>query len=227
MEKTFSPDAIGERLQEIQQIIPAGIQLVAISKFQPVEKIKAAYESGQRLFGESRVQELLDKIPRLPDDISWHFIGHLQTNKVKMLVGKVTLIESVDSEKLLDIIDRESEKAGVASRVLLQVHVAAEETKFGFAPEELLEYFRKKRYEALRRTHICGLMAMATNTDDIDVVRKDFARVASHFREIKEEISPELRGFDIISMGMSGDWPIAIEEGATMIRIGTAIFGAR
>ncbi|MDE6235510.1 MAG: YggS family pyridoxal phosphate-dependent enzyme [Muribaculaceae bacterium] len=218
---------IRKNIEELRKEIPSGVELVAVSKFHPEEAILAAYEEGQRRFGESRVQELSKKVATLPKDIEWHFIGHLQTNKVKMLTGcRPALIESVDSEHLLDAIDKESEKAGIVSRVLMQLHVAQEETKFGFTPEELIEYFREKRYEKLKATHICGVMGMASNTEDRARVREDFRRIADTFRQIREE-NPDLRGFDEISMGMSGDWPAAVEEGATLIRIGTRIFGER
>lgn len=208
-------------------MVPEGIGIVAVSKFKPAEDIEAAYQAGQRLFGESRVQELLEKIQVLPKDISWHFIGHLQTNKVKQIVGKTAMIESIDSRKLLDLIDSESAKAETVTNVLMQVHVAQEETKFGFLPDELLKYFKNKEYEKLKATHICGLMAMATNTDDETTVKRDFAEASSLFRKIKTEISPELRGFETLSMGMSGDWPLAVEEGSTLIRVGSYIFGER
>lgn len=206
--------------------VPEGVRLVAVSKFHPVEKLMAAYEAGQRRFGESRVQELLAKEPQMPADVEWHFIGHLQTNKVKQLVGKASLIESIDSERLLDIVDRESRKAGVTTRVLMQVHVAREETKFGFWPEELLDYFRARKFENLTNTHICGVMGMASNTDDEQRVSEDFAAIAKVYGDILE-LCPDLRGFDTLSMGMSGDWPLAVEQGSNMVRIGTAIFGER
>lgn len=206
--------------------IPAGVRLVAVSKFHPVEKLMVAYEAGQRRFGESRVQELLAKEPQMPADVEWHFIGHLQTNKVKQLVGKASLIESIDSERLLDIVDRESRKAGVTTRVLMQVHVAREETKFGFWPEELLDYFRARKFENLTNTHICGVMGMASNTDNAERVSQDFAAIAEVYKEILR-LCPDLRGFDTLSMGMSGDWSLAVEHGSNMVRIGTAIFGER
>lgn len=218
---------VAEEIEKLKEEIPEGVRLVAVSKFHPVSMIEEAYRAGQRLFGESRVQELLEKIPRLPDDIQWHFIGHLQTNKVKQLVGNVSMIESVDSQKLIDLIDAESRKKNVMSRVLMQVHVAKEETKFGFYPEELKEYFVKREFEKLTNTHICGVMGMASNTDDMERVRADFAEINSIYKEIKSEIAPDLRGFDSLSMGMSGDWPIAVEEGANLIRIGSRIFGER
>ncbi len=218
---------IASRLRELDRQIPEGVRLVAVSKFHPAQAVMAAYEAGQRCFGESRVQELLRKEPELPGDIKWHFIGHLQTNKVRQLVGHCDVIESVDSERLLDLIDRESERAGVVSRVLMQVHVAREETKFGFYPEELLEYFRERRFESLKATHICGVMGMASNTDDRERVAEDFSRIAEVYRTIREDASLGLRGFDLLSMGMSGDWPLAVDHGANVIRIGTAIFGER
>lgn len=219
-------DKVATEIRRLHSELPAGVELVAVSKFHPAEMIRDAYDAGQRIFGESRVQELLEKIPQLPSDIRWHFIGHLQTNKVKHLVGRTSMIESVDSERLLDLIDSESRKAGVVTNVLMQLHVAREETKFGFYPEELLEYFRLRKFETLTNVHICGVMGMASNTDDMECVRTDFATIATTFREIKETTA-DLRGFDRISMGMSGDWQVAVEEGSNLVRIGSAIFGER
>lgn len=218
--------SIYSEIVKLKEELPEGVELVAVSKFHPVESIREAYDAGQRIFGESRVQELVEKIPQLPEDIKWHFIGHLQTNKVKQLMGNTALIESVDSERLLECIDAESVKAGVVTNVLMQVHVAAEETKFGFSPEEIETYFKARKFENLKATHLCGIMAMATNTDDMTRVRSDFATAASVLRNINL-MTPDLRGFNRLSMGMSGDWPIAVEEGATLIRVGTAIFGQR
>lgn len=217
---------IAEQIERLHAGLPSGVRLVAVSKFHPVEALMEAYRAGQRCFGESRVQELLEKIPLMPDDVDWHFIGHLQTNKVRQIVGRTSLIESVDSERLLDLIDRESERAGVVTRVLMQVHVAREETKFGFLPEELKEYFAAGKFESLRATHICGVMGMASNTDDVERVRRDFAEIYSVFRHIADNTSG-LCGFDTVSMGMSGDWPLAVEEGSTMVRVGSMIFGPR
>lgn len=218
---------VAEEICAIRSELPAGTGLVAVSKFHPVEKIRDAYDCGQRLFGESRVQELTAKIPLLPDDIRWHFIGHLQTNKVKQLIGKTAMIESIDTERLLEIVDRESQRAGVVTRVLMQLHVAREETKFGFSPEELVEYFRGRKFESLTNTHICGVMGMASNTDDMDRVRADFRLIRETFDKIRNDSSLALRGFDTVSMGMSHDWKIAAEEGATLVRIGSRIFGER
>lgn len=218
---------IAEEILEIRSELPEGVKLVAVSKFHPASMIREAYDAGQRCFGESRVQELLEKIPQLPEDVEWHFIGHLQTNKVKQLIGKTALIESVDSEKLLALIDSESRKAGVVTRVLMQVHVAKEETKFGFLPSELLDYFKQKKFETLTNTHICGIMGMASNTEDEERVRRDFAEIKRLHDEIAGDAELGLRGFDMISMGMSHDWPIAVEEGANLVRIGSRIFGDR
>lgn len=218
---------IASRIAAIRSTLPEGVELVAVSKYHPAALIAEAYAAGQRAFGESRVQELTAKRAELPAaDIRWHFIGHLQTNKVRALVGHAHLIESIDSERLLELVDRESERAGVVSRVLLQVHVAAEESKFGFSADELLDYFRRRAFENLRAVHICGLMGMATNTDDSRRVAADFGRVADLRRQILE-IAPDLRGFDTLSMGMSDDYPLAVEAGSTMVRVGTAIFGER
>lgn len=220
--------SIAENLAEVRSTIPEGVELVAVSKFHPVEALQQAYAAGQRVFGESRVQELQTKFPAMPDDVRWHFIGHLQTNKVKPLIGRVSLIESVDSERLLRCIDEHSARAGVITRVLMQVHVAREETKFGFLPDELVDFFRSGGVETLRATHICGVMGMASNTDDLERVRADFRAIADTRRRILDLFAPgELRGFDTVSMGMSHDYRIALEEGSTMVRIGTAIFGER
>lgn len=219
--------SVKENLLEVKAEIPQGVELVAVSKFHAVAAILEAYKAGQRCFGESRVQEFLEKVNALPSDIRWHFIGHLQTNKVRQIIGKTSLIESVDSERLLRLIDSESARVGVTTRVLMQVHVAKEETKFGFYPEELLGFFREKRFESLTNTHICGVMGMASNTDDLDRVRTDFRNIALLYKEIANDGSLGIRGFDILSMGMSGDWKIAVEEGADLVRIGTRIFGER
>lgn len=220
--------SIAESLTAIRSTLPAEVGLVAVSKFHPAEAIAEAYAAGQRAFGESRVQELTKKMPVLPADIRWHFIGHLQTNKVRQLLsaGRIELIESVDSEHLLHAIDSEAERLGIVARVLMQVHVAQEETKFGFTPDELLAYFRDRRFENLKATHICGIMGMASNTDDEGRIRSDFRTIARLRQQILDT-APDLRGFDTVSMGMSHDYRTAIEEGSTLVRIGTAIFGER
>lgn len=219
-------EPIGTRLEKIRATLPQGVSLVAVSKFHPAEAVLEAYAAGQRLFGESRAQELTAKAATLPADIRWHFIGHLQTNKVKPVVAAASLIESIDSERLLMAVDREAERQGKRMDVLLQVHVAREETKFGFSPEELLNLIRRRVFENLKAVHICGLMAMASNTDDTDRVRDDFMKVSA-LRDEVMRIAPDLRGFDILSMGMSHDYMTAIECGSNMVRVGTAIFGER
>lgn len=218
---------VAANLLHVKAALPERVALVAVSKFHPAADIAEAYSAGQRAFGESRVQELSVKTPQLPDDIRWHFIGHLQTNKVKQLLKlRPALIESVDSERLLSVIDAEAEKAGVVQNVLMQLHVAKEETKFGFTPEELLRFFADRRFESLKSTHICGVMGMASNTDDEERIRADFRLIADTFRQIGS-LCPDLRGFDVISMGMSHDYMTAVECGSTMVRVGTAIFGDR
>lgn len=219
-------DSVTANVRSIRSTLPEGVELVAVSKFHSAALVREAYDAGQRVFGESRVQELLEKIPELPADIRWHFIGHLQTNKVRSIIGKTSLIESVDSERLLNLIDSESERAGAVTRVLMQVHVAAEATKFGFTPEELLGYFADRKFESLRAVHICGVMGMATNTDDMDRVEADFRTIRGLYDRIKA-LAPDLRGFDTVSMGMSDDYPLAIEAGSNLVRVGTAIFGPR
>ncbi len=225
--QSISQPTIAQNLTQIKATLPQGVTLVAVSKFHPIDAIQQAYNAGQRNFGESRVQELTTKVPQLPADINWHFIGHLQTNKVRQLVQlHPTLIESVDSVKLLQCIDNEALRIGTVQHVLLQLHVAAEETKFGFSPDELLQYFRNRQFEALKATHLCGLMGMATNTTDTTRIAADFSTIASVHRQVLE-LCPDLRGFNTVSMGMSDDYPQAIACGSTMVRVGTAIFGHR
>ena len=220
--------SVASRLEAVAGSLPQHVSLVAVSKFHPAEAIRQAYDAGQRIFAESRVQEIVAKIPQLPADIRWHFIGHLQTNKVRALVGtrRIDLIESVDSARLLDLIDRAAADGGIVQKVLIQLHVAKEETKFGLTPDEALEFFTSGRWHTLRATHICGLMGMASNTDDRARVAADFESIAETGRRIVAAC-PDLRGFDILSMGMSHDYMAAIEAGSTHVRIGTAIFGSR
>lgn len=218
--------SIAENIRRISATLPEGVALCAVSKFHPIEALKQAYEAGQRVFGESRVQELLAKIPQMPDDVRWHFIGHLQTNKVKQIIGRTAMIESVDSERLLRLINSESERAGVTTNILMQLHVAAEETKFGFSPEELIELFRSRKYQEFRFVKFCGVMGMATNTDSTERILADF-RTISETQHVIKEIAPELTEFNSVSMGMSDDYPLAIDCGSTMVRVGTGIFGSR
>jgi pyridoxal phosphate enzyme (YggS family) len=212
--------SIAESINNLRAHIPAGVTLVCVSKYQPVSSIRAAYDAGERHFGESRVQELLQKIPQLPNDIHWHFIGHLQTNKVRdLLKARPFLIHSVDSQRLLQAINNEAAKMGFVQDVLLEVHVAKEETKSGFTPEEIKQLQTTSNDIKLPNIRICGLMTMATNTDDEAEIRRCFSEVKR-----LSSLNPQLT---IISMGMSDDYPIAIECGATMVRIGSTIFGER
>lgn len=219
---------IQARLDAVRESLPGGVGLVAVSKFHPVEALREAHEAGQRQFGESRVQELAAKVAELgAEDYCWHFIGHLQTNKVRQLLRlRPALIESVDSVRLLEEIDREALRQGVVQNVLMQLHVAREETKFGFSPDELLDWFAARGFESLRATHICGVMGMASNTDDNLRVEADFRAI----REVYDKIlamCPDLRGFTTVSMGMSDDYPLAVRCGSTLVRVGSAIFGPR
>lgn len=209
---------IAQKLSDIRVTLPEGVTLVCVSKFHPQEAIMEAYACGERDFGESRVQELLPKYEALPKDIRWHFIGHLQTNKVKQIVPFVHMIHSVDSVRLLETINREAEKIGRRVKVLLEVHVAKEETKSGFTPEEFLSLNTK--LSTLNYIDVCGIMGMATNTDDEAEWRRCFQAIKYLANNLTAS-SPE------ISMGMSDDYLIAIEEGSTMVRIGSTIFGNR
>ena len=212
---------------KVTATLPQNVELLAVTKFHPVEALQEAYDYGLRRFGENRVQELLSKQPNMPSDIKWHFIGHLQSNKVRQIIGRVEMIESVDTVRLLNIIDRESQRAGVVTNVLLQLHVAREETKFGFSVDELIDFFENRGFESLSATHICGLMGMASNTDDMERVASDFKEISRCYDLIRNDKRLGLQGFDILSMGMTNDYEIAIREGSNHVRIGTAIFGER
>lgn len=218
---------IAERLKSIRDTLPAGVELVAVSKFHPAEAIKEAYDAGQRIFGESRAAELTDKVAKLPDDIVWHFIGHLQTNKVRPVVAAASVIQSIDSERLLLAVDREAEKQGRHIDVLLQLHVAAEETKFGLTPDESIE-LATRVVPQLKAVTVTGVMGMASNTpDDQQRIEADFRAIRDTFGRLAAgPLSGEPR-FTVCSMGMSDDRSIAIECGSNMVRIGTDIFGQR
>ena len=216
--------SIASKILEIRSTLPDGVELVAVSKFHPVEAIEEAYAAGQRLFGESRVQELTAKYEQLPKDIEWQMIGHLQTNKVRAIAPFVSLIQSVDSQRLLECINREAERCGRVIDCLLEVHVTAEDSKSGWNVAELREYLRSGAIAELKNIRIRGVMGMATFTDDEAVIRADFERIAA----AKREFAPHFDStFDTLSMGMSDDYPIAIEYGSTMVRVGSYIFGAR
>ena len=219
--------SIIQNLQEIRNHVPEHVKLVCVSKFHPESAILEAYKAGERIFGESRVQELTDKQPNLPEDIQWHFIGHLQTNKIKYIVPFVSLIHGVDSLKVLKEIDKQAEKAGRVVSCLLQVHIADEETKFGFSADELKEMLESEEFKQIKHVEIDGLMGMATLTDDTDKIRQEFRSLKVFHDEIKQTYFSEIESFRELSMGMSDDYRIAIDEGSTMIRIGTSIFGKR
>ena len=215
---------IKERLQRIWGTLPEGVKLVAVSKFHPAERLKEAYDAGQRIFGESRPQEMAAKHEILPADIEWHMIGHLQTNKVKYIAPFVSMISSVDSDRLIAEIEKQAAKCNRTIDILLEVHVAQEDTKSGWAWEELSDYLRSGELQSMTHVRVRGVMTIASNTDDEAVVRRDFQRIKEIFNELKPQFDDS---FDTLSIGMSDDYPIALEYGSTMVRIGTAIFGAR
>ena len=251
---------VSDNLKALYEKLPSAVKLVAVSKFHPVSRLMEAYDAGQRVFGENRPQELAQKVPQMPADVEWHFIGHLQTNKLKLVLPYVSLVQSVDSFHLLEAIDKWGSDNGKTIDVLLELHLGAEETKHGFSEEEILMLLNSgstpsenlRSLRDLRPSHewappsnvprvaqfsegvlppqsirIRGLMGMATNTEDEGVIEADFARIEALFKRIREE-HPELaETFTELSIGMSGDWPIAVRHGATMVRIGTGIFGER
>ena len=215
---------IAEKIKSISDTLPCGVTLIAVSKYHPAEAIMQAYEAGQREFGESKAQDLVTKYEELPKDIKWHFIGHLQTNKIKYIAPFIHLIHSVDSYKLLQEINRHGVKHQRKIGCLLQIHIAQEETKFGFTPEECIEMLTCSEWHTLENIEIRGLMCMASNTDDEAQIAKEFATVQNLFKEIKEKIFTDNDNFNILSAGMSDDYAIAIEHGSTHIRIGSSIF---
>ncbi len=215
--------SIAKNLKLIKEGLPENVTLVAVSKTKPLEDLLLAYESGQRIFGENKVQEMTQKWESLPKDIKWHMIGHVQRNKVKYMAEYVDLIHGVDSLRLLKEINKQALKHERVISCLLQIHIAEEETKFGLNQKELLEMMDSDDFKALKNINIKGLMGMATFTDDTAQVRKEFKILKSCFDLLKTKLSD----LPILSMGMSGDYKIAIEEGSTMVRIGSSIFGAR
>lgn len=219
--------SIAQRIQELKQSLPSDVTLVAVSKFHPVEALQAAYDAGQRVFGESRAQELVAKQRQLPADIEWHFIGTLQTNKVKEIVPFISLIHSVDSFRLLQEIEKQAAKVDRVIRVLLEIHVAQEETKHGLTPEACRQLLADEAVTHLPHVRICGLMGMASNTDDEAQVKAEFHQIHALFSELKDGICRSNPDFTWLSMGMSHDYPLAIAEGSNLIRVGTYIFGER
>lgn len=219
--------SIAQNIQEIRKNIPQNVSLVCVSKFHPENAILEAYNCGERIFGESRVQELLAKQTKLPADIQWHFIGHLQSNKIKLILPTVSLIHGVDSFNLLKEINSRALKAGRVVSCLLQVHIAREETKFGFSMEEIRQMLSGIEFGSLENVQINGLMGMATLTDDKEQIRAEFRTLKQLYDELKREYFQNNENFCELSMGMSDDYQIAIDEGSTMVRIGSSIFGMR
>ncbi len=219
--------SIAENILEIRKDIPKGVTLVSVSKYQPLESLKQAYAVGERAFGESRAQEMAMKYEALPKDIEWHMIGHLQTNKVKYIAPFVSLIHSVDSLDLLAQIDKLAAKHNRVIDCLIQLHVAAEESKFGFIPGEASLILKGAEFQEMKHVRIRGVMGMATHTDDMERVKADFRAIKGEFDTLKSTFFAKSDFFDTISMGMSGDFQLAIDEGSTMVRIGTTIFGER
>lgn len=215
---------IKDNLQQLWNALPQGVKLVAVSKFHPVERLMEAYDAGQRIFGENRPQELASKVPQMPSDVQWHFIGHLQTNKLKLVLPYVDLVQSVDSFHLLEAIKKWAIDNNRLINILLELHLGAEETKHGFTEEEILNIMSAGEVPSpASGINIIGLMGMATNTEDMSIVEKDFIRIETLFNKLKAQY-PQITE---LSIGMSGDWPLAVKHGATMVRIGTDIFGPR
>lgn len=218
---------IQDNLKKIQETIPSGVTLVAVSKTKPAEMILDAYAAGQRHFGENKVQELTEKQEQLPKDIYWHLIGHLQTNKVKYIAPFIHLIHAVDSLKLLKEINKQAKKNNRIISCLLQFHIATEDTKFGMTRAEAEELINSDAYLEMENVKLCGVMGMATFTDNESRVREEFHHLKNEFEYFREKYFSDTDQFSVISMGMSGDYQLAIEEGSTMVRVGSSIFGQR
>jgi pyridoxal phosphate enzyme (YggS family) len=217
---------VQENITNLKKQIPAGVKLVAVSKFKPKELLLEAYEIGFRAFGENYVQELVDKYEALPEDIEWHFIGHLQTNKVKYIAPFVHLIHSVDSFKLLKEIDKQAFKNERIIECLIQIYIAKEDSKTGMDKAEYLEMLESEEFKLLKNIKVKGLMGMSTFTDNMNLVREEFRSLKELFEQTRN-IQTNNFSLEEISMGMSGDWQLAVEEGSTMIRVGSSIFGSR
>lgn len=218
---------IQANLREVLSGLPAGVRLVAVSKFHPKEALEEAYAAGQRIFGESHVQEMSRKQEMLPKDIEWHFIGHLQTNKVKYLAPYVAMIHAIDSYRLLAEVDRQAAKAERVIPCLLQIHIAREETKFGFTFDECRQMLEKGEWRELRNVRIAGMMGMASNVDDDEQIEREFCSLNTFFQEMKKTCFAGSEEFRELSMGMSHDYPLAVRAGSTLVRVGSRIFGER
>jgi pyridoxal phosphate enzyme (YggS family) len=218
---------ISLNIVKLRAEIPSGVQLIAVSKTKPIGLLFEAYQAGQRVFGENYVQEITEKQPKMPADTEWHFIGHLQTNKVKYIAPFIHCIHAIDSEKLLDEIEKQAKNNNRQIRCLIQVHIADEESKFGLSVEEINPFLQKIAQKKYSHVIICGLMGMASFTDNEDKVRSEFRLLKTIFDGAKSDYFSNNTNFTHVSMGMSGDWKIAVEEGSTMIRIGSALFGQR
>ena len=214
-------------LHRVLNSLPEGVRLVAVSKYHPEEYVMAAYDEGQRIFGESHEQELSRKAAALPADIEWHFIGHLQTNKVKYIAPYVTMIEAVDSLKLLREIDKQAERCGRTIDVLLELHIAEETTKYGLTLDECRQLLADGEWRTMAHVRLCGLMMMASNVDDEQQIASEFETAARFFDEVKTQYFADAPYFRERSWGMSDDYPLAVQHGSTMVRVGTAIFGPR
>lgn len=218
---------IADNIERIKSGLPSGVKLVAVSKFQPLSAMLEAYADGQRAFGENRPQEFASKAVQMPQDVEWHFIGHLQTNKLKLVLPYASLVESIDTEHLLEAVNAWGERNNKVINILLEVHIGAEESKQGFLPEEVPDILRRAgEHSCWPFVNFCGLMGMASHTRDEESVAGDFSRIKSLFDDCRSRF-PDLKEFTQLSIGMSGDWPVALRYGATEVRIGTAIFGAR
>lgn len=219
--------SITNHLKQVLAELPAGVRLVAVSKFHPNEAIEEAYAAGQRIFGESKVQEMTGKYESLPKDIEWHFIGHLQTNKIKYMAPFVSMIHGIDSYKLLAEVNKQAAKAGRVIDCLLQLHIAQEETKFGFSFDECRRMLSAGEWKSLANIRICGLMGIATNTDSEKQIEREFRSLHTFFNEVRKDFFADRPYFRELSMGMSHDYPLAVAEGSTLVRVGSKIFGER
>jgi len=218
---------IQSKLRDILDKLPDTVKLIAVSKTKPIEDIQEAYDAGQRIFGENKVQDLVAKQPLLPGDIEWHFIGHMQTNKVKYIAPFISLIHAIDSLKLLKEINKQAVKHDRSIDCLLQFHIAEEASKFGFSIDEAVEVLKSEDYKNLRNVNIIGVMGMSTFTNNLYQVKREFQTLKRIFDKLKDDFFADADQFQEISMGMSGDFQLAIEEGSTMVRIGTSVFGDR